>query len=227
MRSAPIADITTFHQWSKTLPRRCLVDRDQFLLSLAAGKSVLHLGAADSPFHKDKAPRGELLHQKLQSVASRLVGIDSDREAVSWLREHHEISNIRVADVCSGVGDVGTFDLVLCCDIIEHVSEPSALLKGVKSLMHPGSRLIVTTVNALSIKGALRALLGREAVHPEHVSYYSFATLSSLMLRDGLRPTEYATFAYPTVMKLTGVILKTLYQVASSTADGILLSATI
>lgn len=227
MRSARIPDIRSFQCWSKSLPRQCLVGRDQFLLSLAAGHSVLHLGAADSPFHKDKAARGELLHQKLQPVASRLVGIDFDPEAVSWLREHHNIANIRVADICSGAPGLGTFDLIFCCDIIEHVSEPSPMLEAIKRLMHPGSRLIVTTVNALSIKVALRAVLGREAVHPDHVSYYSFATLSSLLLRHGFRPIEYATFAYPTVMKLTGAVFTSLYRVAPSSADGILLTAQI
>lgn len=227
MKSARIHDISLFQCWSKSLPRQCLVDRDRFLLSLAAGHSVLHLGAADSPFHKDKAARGELLHQKLEPVASRLLGIDSDLEAVSWLRERHNIANIHVADICAGSLSLGTFDLIFCCDIIEHVSEPSPMLEAIKNLMHPDSRLIVTTVNALSIKVALRAVLGREAVHPDHVSYYSFATLSSLLLRHGFLPVEYATFAYPTVTKLAGAVFATLYMIAPSSADGILLAAKI
>ncbi|MGD0126387.1 MAG: methyltransferase domain-containing protein [Terriglobia bacterium] len=225
MRSVPIADLGAFEQWSKTLPGNCLVDRDAFLLSLARGKSVVHLGAANSPYHKQDAERGEMLHQKLQPVAGRLVGIDSDAEAVAWLREHHQIQNIRAADVCSPVLDLGKFDLILCCDIIEHVSDTASLLRGIKPLMNGDSRLVVTTINALSMKPALRALLGREAVHPDHVSYYSFSTLGSLLLRHGFRPVEYATFAYGTVSRLTGAACAAMYRIAPSLADGILIIA--
>ena len=225
MSSVPIADLRAFEQWSKTLPGRCLVDRDAFLLSLARGKSVAHLGAANSPYHEKDSERGEMLHQKLQAVAGRLVGVDSDAEAVAWLRDHHQIQNIRVADVCSPVPDLGKFELVLCCDIIEHVSDAASLLRGIKPLMNGHSRLIVTTINALSMKPALRALLGREAVHPDHVSYYSFSTLGALLLRHGFRPVEYATFAYGTMSRLVGAAFGVIYRFAPSVADGILIVA--
>jgi len=225
MKAIPLHDLSSFQRWSKTLPRYCFVDRDRFLLSLAKGRSVLHLGAADSPFHKEKALRGEMLHQKLLPVASRLVGIDSDVGAVTWLREHHDIQSIIVADVCSRVPELGRFELVFCCDIIEHVADPSSLLRGIKLMMDDDSRLVVTTINALSLKSALRAVFGREAVHPDHVSYYSFATLGSLLLRHGFRPLEYATFAYGTVDKSVGTLFRIINKAAPSSADGILLSA--
>lgn len=232
MRSALISDTSAFSSWSKILPRRCLVDRDHFLLSMAAGRSVLHLGAADAPFHKQKANRGELLHQKLHSVTSRLIGVDSNCEAVRYLRDYHDIRNIVVADLAAPnfsviAEDLGAFDLVLCCDIIEHLSDNSTPLSAVKRLMHAGSRLIVTTINALSAKTALRALLGREAVHPDHVSYYSYSTLSRLLIREGFRPIQYATFAYPVITRAAAVLFAGLHRLAPSTADGILVVATL
>ena len=226
MPSALISDDSCFQAWSKALPRRNLVDRDEFLLSLAAGKSVLHLGAADSPFHKEKAEVGTLLHQKLQRVARDLLGIDADEDAVKWLRDHHDIHNIVTADVAASHLPLGSHDIILCCDIIEHVCEPAALLKACSQWMHENSQLVVTTVNALSAKGPLRALLGREAVHPDHVAYFSYATLAQLLIRSGFRPVEYATFAYPTVTKAGSVLFGMLHRIAPSTADGIVIVAT-
>src|SRR5216117_4121852 len=99
----PLATITGYEHgaWEHRIPKRCLVDRDSTILSLCSGKRVLHLGATDAPFHKDKAVRGELLHQKLRTVAGALTGLDSDADAVAWLREHAGIDDIRVTDVTS------------------------------------------------------------------------------------------------------------------------------
>jgi 2-polyprenyl-3-methyl-5-hydroxy-6-metoxy-1,4-benzoquinol methylase len=227
MPSAPISDTSYFQMWSKALPRRNFVDRDEFLLSRAAGKSVLHLGAADAPFHKEKAEAGALLHQKLARVAGHLQGIDADEDAVNYLRNHHGIHNIAAADVCAAPSAfaLGSFDVILCCDIVEHVCEPAALLRACAQWMHRDSRLIVTTVNALSAKAALRAAIGREAVHPDHVSYFSYATLAQLLIRNGFRPLEYATFAYPTVTRRAGVLFGLLHRIRPSTADGIIIVA--
>jgi hypothetical protein len=61
----------------------------------------------------------------------------------------------------------------------------------VQHLMRPETTLIVTTVNAYcGFRGALYALRGRggrqEPVHPDHVAYYSYATLTHLVRRAGL-----------------------------------------
>jgi 2-polyprenyl-3-methyl-5-hydroxy-6-metoxy-1,4-benzoquinol methylase len=225
MPSALISDPACFQTWSKVLPRRNLVDRDQFLLSFVKGKSVLHLGAADSPFHKNKAEAGTLLHQKLQQAAGQLRGIDADGDAVRWLRDHHDINDIVTADAATE-SSLGLYDVILCCDIIEHVSDPSALLRSCSQWMHQASCIVVTTINALSAKGARRAIFGREAVHPDHVSYFSYATLAQLLIRNGFRPVEYATFAYPTVTKGASAIFNILHRIAPSTADGIIIVAT-
>ena len=71
-----------------------------------------------------------------------------------------------------------------------------------------------------------RAIFGREAVHPDHVSYFSYATLAQLLIRNGFRPVEYATFAYPTVTKGASAIFNILHRIAPSTADGIIIVAT-
>jgi 2-polyprenyl-3-methyl-5-hydroxy-6-metoxy-1,4-benzoquinol methylase len=225
-----VAEISRFDPtaWEKRLPKNCLVDRDISILELCKGKTVLHLGAADSPFHKESAAAGRLLHQKLKPVARTLLGIDVDCEAVDFLRDNHGITDIVSADGAALPQDPRLdqqFDLILCCDIIEHVANPGELLDSCKRFMAAGTRLVITTTNALAVKPAVRAMLSREAVHHDHVAYYSYGTLCSLLLKRGLRPTGVAFFCYGTRSWVAKVLFGTLARYAPGCADGILITA--
>lgn len=213
-------------EWSKTLPKRCLIDRDAAIIEECRGRSVLHVGAADAPFEIEKGRSGELLHQKIQKVASKLIGIDVDVEAIAALGELG-VNDIILGDITTdgGVLEGETFDVVLCCDVIEHVSSAGDLLVACRRFMRPDSKLMVTTINATALKPALRALGGREAVHHDHVAYYSFSTLGKLLTLNKLRPVEFGVFAYPTVNPIVGWLLRSVMSAAPGCADGIMINA--
>src|SRR5437763_9806152 len=92
--------------WGKRVPRKCWVDRDAAVVGLCHGKRVAHLGAADAPFHLDKARAGELLHTKVKAAARDLVGFDFCREAVEDLRREFGIDDILVTDATQPLGGV-------------------------------------------------------------------------------------------------------------------------
>jgi hypothetical protein len=213
--------------WTKTVPGRCFVDRDDAIVETCRGRSVLHVGACDAPFDIHKGQAGQLLHQKVQRVASRLVGVDVDRDAIAALKSIG-IDNILEADICTDhilQGEV--FDVVLCCDVIEHVTAAGPLLAGCRRYMGRDSVLVVTTINATAIKPALRGLRGKESVHDDHVAYYSYATLGKLLTIERLKPVRFGVFAYPTVNPLVGLISKRIMMAAPAAADGILFYACI
>lgn len=213
------------NDWTKEVPRKCFVQRDSTILGICKGRKVLHVGACDAPFDLEKGQRGDLLHQKIQSVASRVVGVDVDTGAIEALRSIG-IDDILEADICTeSILDGETFDVVLCCDVIEHVGQPGPLLAGCRRHMREDTKLIVTTINATALKPALRALRSRESVHDDHVAYYSYATLGKLLVSEGLRPVEFGVFSYPTVNPVVGWFSKNLMKKAPATADGILFQA--
>ena len=223
-----LADIGFFDpgQWDRKIPKQCLVDRDETILKLCREQSVLHLGAADYPFHKEAARHGELLHQKIQRVTKNVVGIDQNREAVEYLKIHHAIDNIISGDTTFSIRDArltGQFDIILCCDIIEHVENPGHLIEFCKSHMTERTTLVITTINASAIKVALRAVLGREAVHNDHVAYYSYSTLCQLLLRYQLYPAKVGYYCYGTKIKILGKVFGVLAAISPGTADGILI----
>ncbi len=56
---------------------------------------------------------------------------------------------------------IGAFDLVIACEVIEHVAHPGDLLARLATLLVPGGRLLVTTPNGAHFRNTLPTL--REA----------------------------------------------------------------
>jgi SAM-dependent methyltransferase len=78
------------------------------------------------------------------------------------------------------------FDCIIATQVIEHVYQPLNFLKQLRTLAKPGGRIVVATPD---IGGALRKLMGRywpSFKVPEHVVYFDFDTLRSVMEQAGL-----------------------------------------
>jgi SAM-dependent methyltransferase len=156
------------------------------ILRLCRGKKVLHLGCTDSPY---TTRRGEnLLHNKLSKVtpSEKLWGLDISSDGVSILRGMG-FENI----ICGDVEDLPAalhgekFDVIVAGEIIEHIMNPGNFLNSLKNVMGEGSELILTTVNAFSIKGTVHSFLRREKVHPDHNYYFSYKTMEQLLVKTG------------------------------------------
>lgn len=61
--------------------------RDDYLLNLAKGRKVLHIGCTDWPYTEEKIENGTLFHDKLVKVAKKVVGIDISEEGVKVMRK--------------------------------------------------------------------------------------------------------------------------------------------
>lgn len=215
-----------FRDWEKKLPREPLVSRDDYILARCAGRHVIHLGACDYPMTESKAARGQLLHQKMAGRCASLVGFDNDRESIALLRSQFGLTDILFRDLSRpGVGDAFKGDLVVCADVIEHVNNVGSLLTECNRLLANSGVLLVSTINAQSLKQSLRNLLGREAVHPDHVAYYSYATLGVLLERFGCELVECRYFSYAAASRLASAIFSAIYCFAPQCADGLIVAA--
>jgi hypothetical protein len=64
-------------------------------------------------------------------------------------------------------------------------------LKGCRLLCSPDSELILTTPNALVYSHVIFAFLNREAIHPDHMLFWSPTTLRNLVTRNGFTVNEF------------------------------------
>jgi 2-polyprenyl-3-methyl-5-hydroxy-6-metoxy-1,4-benzoquinol methylase len=164
-----------------------LVSREDFLEAMAAGQRVLHLGCADAPLSAERLRSGSLLHTRLARVAQHIVGVDVSGEAVALLREQGGLSDILVGDVeaLDRLGLQRVFDVVIAGELLEHLRNPGLCLEGVRRVLVPAGRLVVSVPNAFAVKAFLRVLGGVELVHRDHVAYFSTATMARLLEANG------------------------------------------
>jgi len=172
---------------SRSIP---IIQKVDFLKRVCAGKRCLHLGCTDWPYTSQRVADGSLLHMDLQKVASELWGLDYDQEGLETLAKRG-VTNLRHADLehLELLDLDRQFDVILAAEMIEHLSNPGLFLRGIRRFMQADTNLIVTTVNAYcGMRMVQYGLRGRggvaEPVHPDHVAYYSYATLRHLLARE-------------------------------------------
>lgn len=73
-------------------------------------------------------------------------GIDRSQTAISFARSRHENVDFRVAELPGGGGadPVAVADLLLLCDVLEHIEDHRGFLDWVVSNMKTGSHLLIT-----------------------------------------------------------------------------------
>ena len=225
------------------LPRARVVDRIEFVLGRARGRRVIHLGFVDETRAEERIAHGSWLHAQLARVAGELVGIDVSphgvEDAIDAGYEAYAADLQRpdeVAALCLEPADV-----LLAGELIEHLSNPGAMLDAVRPLLHEGGSLIVTTPNAHAFTNLVAELIGFELVNSDHVGWQSWWTGRTLLERHGFRVSEVAYFPFPRLdgagdlppahggrVRLFNAYLtavRPLYRVRPSLADGLILVA--
>jgi hypothetical protein len=150
------------------IPQTETVNRVQFIIDRCAGKTVLHVGCAGP------------LHGLISKAAKKLYGID---------RVYVEGENIYTMDVeRDELPQLPDVDLVVCAEILEHLSNPGSFLDRIRLMRVP---MIVTVPNAFCDIGPRWLKDGYENVNAEHVCYYSYMTAKTLLERHGFEISEW------------------------------------
>ncbi|MEO7659299.1 MAG: class I SAM-dependent methyltransferase [Pyrinomonadaceae bacterium] len=170
-----------------------LVQRLDLIKKLCSGKRVLHLGCTNFPYTVAAIENDMLLHFELERIATSLWGIDADQEGIEILKAHGS-KNIVLGNLenLEQLELDGKFDVIVAGEMIEHLNNPGLFLQGIKRFMDTDSVLVITTINAFCgmrfFWYGIRGKRGKhEAVHPDHVAYYSYSTLKLLVERNEMR----------------------------------------
>ncbi len=169
-----------------------LVQRVEFIKNICRDRKVLHLGCTNYPYTKEAIENGMLLHNDLGKTASELYGFDFDQAGIDILSESG-VANLYRADLehLDEVELDETFDVIIAGEMIEHLTNPGLFLRGIQRFMNSETKLVITTINAYSaFRFIIYGLRGKggfnEPVHPDHVAYYSYKTLSLAVSRENL-----------------------------------------
>ena len=198
-------------------------DRAAWVQALCAAVDgpVAHLGCADSPYTASLMAAGILLHERLVGVA-QVTGFDVDADSLALLRERMPGERFVVADVSAEVpaSERGRYDLVVAGEVLEHVPNADAFLVGCSKLLAPGGRLCVTVPNACSPKIGLRALAGRESVHPDHRVYYGPRTLQRTLAGAGYELEQVASCFAPVAGRTGRLVFNPLLRASHRLFQG-------
>jgi 2-polyprenyl-3-methyl-5-hydroxy-6-metoxy-1,4-benzoquinol methylase len=83
---------------------------------------------------------------------------------------------------------MGSFDVVIASELIEHVGDPLLLLRNARALTRPGGRFLLSTQS-----GPLRET-ERRVGHQQH---FSASQMESLLLEAGFRPQRIYNTGFP------------------------------
>jgi 2-polyprenyl-3-methyl-5-hydroxy-6-metoxy-1,4-benzoquinol methylase len=128
----------------------------------------------------------------LAALGHRLSGIDISHTAIN----KYSLRGLRgmVGDVEKGIPIAsGTFDLIWCSEVIEHLQNPEFLLSECHRLLKPRGQLILSTPNSgYYVYRLLRAagFTWEKLQHPGHRQFFTPGSLMKLLQRCGFEVTD-------------------------------------
>jgi SAM-dependent methyltransferase len=175
-----------------------VVERVDYLRQRCVGKKVLHIGCLDHPETiLKKAEKGTWLHGIVSDVSALCIGIDIDPSGYEIARSKLGVDNIQLLDLTKPLAseEIGNlcaveWDLILCPEVLEHITNHQTLLDNLFRISQPGTTLIVTAPNAFRFENFVNALRGFESINSDHKYWFTFYTLSSLLTAHGWRPSH-------------------------------------
>lgn len=151
------------------------------------GSRVLDAGCA----------RGDLMAMLQQTKGCHVAGIE-DHEP--FVLEAHALGldvvhgSLLDPAVVDGFG-AGSFDSVICADVLEHLAEPERALEALRPLVADGGSLVASIPNVVSARARLRLVAGvwrydeTGIFDRTHLRFYSVRTARELLEHSGYTVT--------------------------------------
>lgn len=122
-----------------------------------SGKNVIDVGCG-----------GGILAESMAKKGAIVTGIDLSEKALKVADLHGlesgvsvRYKNIPAEEMAEA--EVGQYDVVTCMEMLEHVPDPSSIIRACTKLLKPGGHVFFSTLNR-NVKSYLFAILGAEYV---------------------------------------------------------------
>ncbi|MET0288285.1 MAG: bifunctional 2-polyprenyl-6-hydroxyphenol methylase/3-demethylubiquinol 3-O-methyltransferase UbiG [Pseudoxanthomonas sp.] len=145
---------------------------------------------------------GGLLSEALAREGAEVTALDLSPELIKMANLHRLESGLQIDYRVQAVEALaeeaaGTFDLVTCMEMLEHVPDPGAVIEACARLLRPGGQLFVSTLNRTPAAFAL-AVVGAEYIArllPRGTHHY----------QDFIRPSELGAWLRQSKLQLEDV----------------------
>ena len=128
-------------------------DGDDTAFAPLAGKRALDVGCGAG-----------LLAEPLARMGAAMTGVDAAPENIAVARAHAEGVGLAIDYRAGGVDSVpGTFDLVTCMEVIEHVADRQAFVAGLAARLAEGGLLVMSTPNRTPLSRLALITIGEGA----------------------------------------------------------------
>lgn len=160
------------------------------------GRRVLDVGSG-----------GGILAEGMAAAGAHVVGLEPGEATVNAARAHLAHSGLSV-DYRQGTveempaAEAGSYDIVTCLEVLEHVPDPAATIAHCAELLRPGGYLFVATLNR-TLRSYAFAILGAEYVlgmlprgTHDWDRFIRPAEMTAHLRHAGLVPTEFTGMTY-------------------------------
>lgn len=129
----------------------------------------------------------EYLGKELGSA--NFSGLDYSISAIEYARDNYPDIDFAVGDASQTPYANDYFDLVICNNLLEHVSDPLLLLNQIKLICKPGGYVIITTPSRFRFENLLRIIRGKpvKLMSSSHVTEYSVGQVIELLNHGGFQ----------------------------------------
>lgn len=111
---------------------------------------------------------GGILAESLAEANANVTGVDMAEGplAVARLHQHESGTNVEYIQATAeemAAAEAGTYDLVTCLEMLEHVPDPAQVVRSCAELVKPGGHVFFSTINR-NLKSFMFAIVGAEYV---------------------------------------------------------------
>jgi 2-polyprenyl-3-methyl-5-hydroxy-6-metoxy-1,4-benzoquinol methylase len=159
--------------------------------AVGTGMRILDVGCSSGYLARPLAERG-----------NTIVGLELDPVAAREAEAHCERVLVGDVETMALPLEPGSFDVLLCGDVVEHLRDPEATLARLRPLLRPGGRLVLSTPNVANWAIRLSLLAGRwrytdrGILDRSHTHLFTRRTLAETLERAGYR-VERIDFTVP------------------------------
>lgn len=167
-----------------------------------AGLKVLDIGCG-----------GGILAEAMARKGAKVTGIDLSEKALKVAELHSLESGIQVSYELISAEEIaarepGSYDVVTCMEMLEHVPDPSAIVQACATLVKPSGKLFFSTINR-NPKAYLFAVLGAEyllrllprGTH-DYAKFITPAELSQYVRNAGMQVDALKGMTYNPITKI-------------------------